>query len=83
MKKPSVKKIKPQLRLLSADQVMELVPFERSKLLARINAGTFPPPVNIGGRVAWRSDHIERWIESLPIAEKRRGRPPLLAAAKW
>lgn len=35
----------------------------RSSIYKQISEGTFPKPVNLGGRsVAWVSDEVESWV---------------------
>lgn len=50
-------------KLMRLPAVMDSVGLSRSTIYARIGTGTFPAPINIGGRaVAWRQSEIEAWI---------------------
>ena len=49
--------------ILRRKQVEAATGLSRSTIYARIQAGTFPSPVALGGRaVGWDSAAIERWI---------------------
>jgi len=53
----------PFLRL---PKVIEEVGLGRSAIYERIKAGTFPPPVPLGGRaVAWPKSRIDNWKRDL------------------
>lgn len=57
------------VKLLRRFEVQNLTGLGRSTLYAAIRRGEFPPPVKIGARaVAWRSDDIENWLKSRPLA---------------
>ena len=50
--------------LLKRDEVTEMVGYSPSTLNRRVNAGDFPRPLDLGGRVRlWRKDQIEAWID--------------------
>ncbi|MGB0733316.1 MAG: helix-turn-helix transcriptional regulator [Pontibacterium sp.] len=52
------------IRLIRRSEVERLTGLARSTIYARMEQGTFPRPVSLGGRsVAWRSDEINAWIE--------------------
>jgi prophage regulatory protein len=57
-------------RLLRFPLVKERVPYSHSTIYAKVKDGTFPRPVNLGGRaVAWRESDIDAWIEGRTEAE--------------
>ena len=57
------------LRLEKAREVQHRTAFGRTTLWKKVREGEFPKPLNIGnGRIAWRSDEIDAWIESRPRA---------------
>ena len=52
--------------LLKLPAVMRETALSRSSIYAMVNAGRFPSPVRIGVRgVAWRSEDIEAWKQTL------------------
>lgn len=52
------------IRLLRRPEVEKLVQLSRSTIYARIQQGTFPKPVPLGGRlVAWLDKDIQDWIQ--------------------
>ncbi len=54
-----------EISLLRLRQVQAATGLPRSTLYFFIAEGNFPKPVKLGERaVAWRSDDVERWIES-------------------
>ena len=54
------------LRLLDIDGVTLKTGLKRTAIYLRRKAGTFPAPVALGSRTArWRSDEIDRWIETV------------------
>ncbi len=54
-------------RLLRKSEVLRICALSRSGLYAKIKAGEFPRPVQLGPRsVAWREKEIRGWIESRP-----------------
>lgn len=51
-------------QLLRRPEVEKLVQLSRSTIYARIQQGTFPKPVPLGGRlVAWVHKDIQDWIQ--------------------
>jgi len=49
--------------LLRLPAVRERTGLSRSSIYARVQDGSFPPPVQLGARaVAWASDSIDHWI---------------------
>lgn len=45
----------------------------RSTIYDHVAQGNFPPPVRLtSSTVAWRSEEVERWIESRPLADVAR-----------
>ena len=60
------------IRLVRKPEVLRRTGLASSTLYAHIAQGRFPKPVKIGARaVAWRSDEIQAWIDSRPVAELR------------
>lgn len=52
------------IRLLRRPEVEQLVGLSRSTIYTRLEKGTFPKPVPLGGRlVAWVESDIQAWIE--------------------
>ena len=57
------------LTLLRLSQVEKIVGFKKSTIYKKMSEGTFPQAVRLSSKsVAWRSDAINAWIESRPIA---------------
>jgi prophage regulatory protein len=57
--------------LLRLGQVEKATGLKKSAIYARIKTGEFPAAVRLGSRsVAWRSDNIQEWIDSLPKVEQ-------------
>ena len=53
-------------QLLSVKQVCELTSISRSTVYRKVDAGTFPPPVHLGGNmVRWVLRDIQNWIQKL------------------
>ena len=53
-------------QLLSVKQVCEIASISRSTVYRKIDAGTFPPPVHLGGNmVRWVLRDIQNWIQKL------------------
>ena len=45
---------------------MDLVGLKRTAVYDRVKRGIFPAPIDLGGRlIAWRSEDIDAWIDSL------------------
>lgn len=63
--------------LLRLPEVLELVPYKRSRLYGLIREGKFPAPVPIGPRiVAWDSEAVAAWIdEQIAFANRRQPAP--------
>lgn len=61
-------------RLIRLDEVKRRTGFQKSSIYNRVAEGTFPRPVNLGGRaVAWVEDEIQEWIDSrISERDKRR-----------
>lgn len=57
------------VRLLKLLGVLDATGLSKTGLYKHIRAGEFPAPVQLSARsVAWRSDEVERWVESRPKA---------------
>lgn len=51
-------------KFLRLKQLQEVVGLRRSAIYDRIQSGTFPAPVSLGGKaVAWPASEIEAWID--------------------
>ncbi len=58
-------------RIIRFPETQRRTGLSRSTLWRRIQEGTFPPPVSLGGRaVGWRAAEVEDWIESLPAVTR-------------
>jgi prophage regulatory protein len=54
-------------RLIRLSELHELVGLQKSAIYEMVKDGSFPAPVRLGIRaVAWRSDHVQAWINSRP-----------------
>ena len=53
------------IRILRLRQVITAVGLGRSSIYARVQAGSFPPPIKLGGARAsgWVSTEVHQWIE--------------------
>lgn len=61
------------MKMLRLPEVLNRTGLSRSTLYLRINEGTFPKPVPLGGRaVGWPADEVDGWVESR-IREARKG----------
>lgn len=50
-------------RLLSMQQLRQLIPLSASQIYRLVKAGAFPRQVRVSpNRVAWRQHDIERWL---------------------
>jgi len=61
------------------------IPYRRQTIFRMRQDGTFPEPVQLSkGTIAWRTDDIEKWIASRPLAqvEPPAHKPKLLATHK-
>lgn len=57
----------PNERLLRLRDVKAKTGLGSSTIYRYIQAGTFPPPVKIGGFTSrWRESQVAAWIEALP-----------------
>ena len=55
-------------------RVCEETGLARTTLYKKIAEGTFPPPVRLtSNTVAWRSEDVESWIDSRPLADTVKG----------
>jgi len=55
-------------KLLRRPEVLALVGLRTSCIYKRMSLGSFPKPVQLGGRiVAWRASDIQAWIASRPV----------------
>lgn len=66
-------------RLLRLEVVMNFTGLSKSSIYSFIKNGLFPNPIKIGKRaVAWRSDELQDWLKSRPLAglDKSHGEKP-------
>ena len=62
-------------RLLRRCEVEGLVNLRRSAIYAKMRSGTFPEPIQIGGRtVRWWASEVESWLASRPRSHGEVGR---------
>lgn len=54
--------------LLSANDLMRLLGVKRTTLWAHRKAGAFPKPLQIGSRILWRSQDVQRFIDERAAA---------------
>jgi prophage regulatory protein len=56
-----------RLRLLSTNQVLDLIGFSRMTLYRKVKEGTFPKPVSKAnvGKNLWKNTDIRVWIDGL------------------
>jgi len=53
----------PGTRLITVDQIQQLIPLSVSTIYRMMRAGTFPRSVRLGpNRVAWRYEEVMLWI---------------------
>lgn len=55
---------RPTLRLVRLREVIHRVGLGKTAIYARIRAGEFPKPVDLGGVVAWVESDVDTWIEA-------------------
>lgn len=54
-----------QERILRLKDVMEITQLSRSTIYSRINEGTFPKQISLGGRArGWVSSEVYSWISN-------------------
>ncbi len=52
-------------RFLRKPEVIAACGLSSSTIYKRVREGTFPNPIQLGGRlIAWRADDIELWLEN-------------------
>ena len=53
----------PETGFVRQKLLLRFVPFSKSTLWRRVNAGVFPAPVRLSvGITAWRAEDVRRWI---------------------
>ena len=66
-------------RLLSKQEVLDIVPLSYPTLWQRMRLGTFPRSVRLGdgpfAKVAWRESDIKAWLEKLPVQPLKGDKP--------
>ena len=69
------------MRMLRLPDVVEATGMSSTTIWRREKDGQFPRRRRLGANlVAWRSDEIEAYIESLPMADEEPGQPSSDAA---
>jgi predicted DNA-binding transcriptional regulator AlpA len=53
--------------LIPIADVLALIPVSRATLYLRMQEPDFPRPVKIGGRVFWKSQEIQAYIDSKQV----------------
>ncbi len=48
--------------VLDPEIVMARVGLDEAAILAGVNAGTFPKPIKVDGRVVWKEPDIQEWV---------------------
>jgi predicted DNA-binding transcriptional regulator AlpA len=74
--------------IIWADEMENILQTNRTGIYRRIQRGTLPRPLKISGRVCWRREDFERWLEQEAVRQgvavhaidpelprRRRGRP--------
>jgi prophage regulatory protein len=57
--------IQPSPLVLRLKDLQRLLALSRSAIYARMAAGDFPPPIQLGPRaIGWRQADIDAWVES-------------------
>ena len=57
-------------KLMKIEDVLERIPYSRSKLYELIAGGKFPKPVHLGGKGSfWIEQEVEEWLDSKIYAE--------------
>lgn len=60
------------LTILRRKQVETRTGLSRSTIYARIAEGSFPPPIDLGGRaVGWLEAEIDAWLQSRIAASRK------------
>lgn len=53
--------------LIPIADVLALIPVSRGTLYNRMQEPDFPKPVKIGGRIFWKSEEIQAYIDSKQV----------------
>jgi prophage regulatory protein len=54
-------------RLIDRHEVMRRVPYTYPWIWQKMREGKFPRSVNVGGKITWLEEDIEKWIRSRPV----------------
>ncbi len=61
-----------EITILRLPQVLARTGLSRSTIYAKVAAGEFPEPINLGGRaVGWLADEVEAWLVARVEATRR------------
>jgi prophage regulatory protein len=64
--------VSPSLAILRLQYVKARTGLSRSTIYLRVAEGTFPKPVNLGGRaVGWVESEIQHWLEQQIKASRK------------
>jgi prophage regulatory protein len=68
-----IKEIQHVLTILRRKEVQARTGLSRSTIYARVAAGTFPSPIDLGGgrAVGWVDAEIEAWVQSRIQASRK------------
>ena len=57
-------------RLIRLSELMTIIGLRHSRIYEMVGEGSFPQPVRLSVKaVAWRSDEIQKWIDSRPLVK--------------
>lgn len=59
--------------LVSIADVLALIPVSRATLYNRMQEPDFPRPIKIGGRVFWKSEELQAYIDSKTVPAQQEG----------
>ena len=70
-------------KLLSTEQVLERIPFERTWLHDRIKAKEFPEPIHKWRKNLWRESVVNAWIDQhFPVDPANQPKPATERASR-
>jgi prophage regulatory protein len=70
------------IRFLRLPEVKQITGLKKTAIYERINEGTFPTPINLGGRaVGWIEEEVTKWAEDRVAKSRPTLCRPVQAAA--
>ena len=67
--------------LMTEVEVLNTTTLGRTRFRELLRAGEFPPPLQVSTcRVAWKSSHVQNWIDQRPVADAYQEHAPERAA---